>query len=339
MIQRAFQPAEIPVRMDRLRVSTEEEEPITVLQDMAIDNSFDNIPLNYLSPSASPSPDEMIIRQRGRRSASILWSPEKIRDSLTPIRSAMTLRSSPRKRLLITDITPISPDQSHASVPRKSNTSQTKQSLPGGKRLKFDEKPIAQTNIDVPLAETLKGYSHDQLIAIIGGLVKEQPELEVKIRSELPIPDIRQMEEQLSYANKNIYKSLPTSRLAKKTDSISYARAATHLNAFKKTITDHTNTLNTSKNWDALLDYTQMAWTYVKATPIWDNHSHNTCRRNCFKILANHMYASLKHGGILLGENRIYELSNRIWNMSEDCNDSQINLNIELLNNIIATIE
>lgn len=64
MIQRAFT-AEIPVRMDRLRVSTDEEEHSTVLQDMAIDNSFDNIPLNYLSPSASPSPDEMIIRQRG----------------------------------------------------------------------------------------------------------------------------------------------------------------------------------------------------------------------------------------------------------------------------------
>lgn len=63
MLQRAFT-AEIPVRMDRLRVSTDEEH-VSVLQDMAIDNSFDNIPVNYLSPSASPSPDEMIIRQRG----------------------------------------------------------------------------------------------------------------------------------------------------------------------------------------------------------------------------------------------------------------------------------
>ncbi len=183
------------------------------------------------------------------------------------------------------------------------------------------------------------GYSRDQLIEIIGGLVKEQPELERKIRNELPIPDIRQMEEQLSNANKNIYKSLPTSRLAKKTDSISYARAVTHLNSFKKTIMDHTNTLNISKNWDALLDYTQMAWTYVKATPIWDNHSHNTCRRSCFKILSNHLYVALKQGGILLGEHRIYELSNRIWNMSNECNDSQINLSIELLNNITASIE
>jgi hypothetical protein len=61
MNQRALT-AEMPIRIDRLRVSTDEESH--VLQDMAIDNSFDNIPLNYLSPSASP--DEMIIRQRGK---------------------------------------------------------------------------------------------------------------------------------------------------------------------------------------------------------------------------------------------------------------------------------
>lgn len=93
----------------------------------------------------------------GRRSTSIFWSPEKIRDTLTPIRSAMTLRSSPRKRLLLSDIIPISPDQSHSTTPRKSNPNQLKQTFPGGKRLKFDEKPLAQTNTDVPLTDILKG--------------------------------------------------------------------------------------------------------------------------------------------------------------------------------------
>jgi hypothetical protein len=324
--------AEIPIRMNRLRVSTDEEE-ISVLQNMTIDSSFDNIPA-YLSPSVSP--DEMIIRQRGRRSASIFWSPEKIRSSLTPLKSPMTLRSSPRKRLLLTDITPITPDQ---FTPRKSSANPTKQTFPGGKRLKFDEKPIAQTNTSVPLSVALKGMSHDQLIAIIGGLVKEQPELEQKIRSELPTPDISHMEEQLNNAKKNIYKCLPNSRLANKTDSISYSRAATHLNTFKKTIVDQTCRLHDSKNWDALLDYTKMAWTYVKATPLWDNHSHNTCRRNCFKILSQNLYVCLKYGGTLLGEHRIFELSNRVLDMSHDCDNSQIIPSIDLLNNIIAAIK
>lgn len=94
MIQRAFT-AEIPVRMDRLRVSTDEEERNTVLQDMAIDNSFDNIPLNYLSPSASPSPDEMIIRQRGKLS-------ELIEKSATFFTRLLYNRSSKHFHILVT---------------------------------------------------------------------------------------------------------------------------------------------------------------------------------------------------------------------------------------------
>jgi hypothetical protein len=69
----------------------------------------------------------------------------------------MTLRSSPRKRLLLTDITPITSDQTQSTPPRKSLLNNIKETFPGGKRLKFDEKPIAQTNTHVPLNETLKG--------------------------------------------------------------------------------------------------------------------------------------------------------------------------------------
>lgn len=64
MFQRVL-PVEIPIPMDRLRVSTEEEDlDSNVLQNITID-SFSNIP-NYLSPSASP--DELVIRQRGKMS-------------------------------------------------------------------------------------------------------------------------------------------------------------------------------------------------------------------------------------------------------------------------------
>ncbi|KAJ6633555.1 hypothetical protein Bhyg_15567 [Pseudolycoriella hygida] len=340
MYQRAYA-ADMPTRMEQLRVSTEEDEPtepITVLRNLIVNSSYDNIPLNYLSPtiSASPSPDEMIIRQRGRRARSFFWSPEKVRDSVTPVKSTMTLRSSPRKRLYPADGTPDSSDESKIS-PRKSLFIQLRETIPGGKKLKFDDKPIAQTNTGVPLTETLKGYTQDQLIAIIGGLIKEQPMLEQKIRNELPIPDISQMEEQLNIANKNIYRSLPQSRLAKKTDGISYSRAVTHMNTFKKTIMDHTTMLSISENWDALLDYTLMAWAYVRTTPVWDNNSHNACRRYLFKTLASHLFVSLKRGGALLGEDRISRLSYRITGLQNDFNDLQINSFIELLNNIHET--
>ena len=51
--------SEIPVRMGLLRVSTDEPVPFATI----IDSPINNIPPSYLSPA--PSPDELVIRQRG----------------------------------------------------------------------------------------------------------------------------------------------------------------------------------------------------------------------------------------------------------------------------------
>jgi len=54
-----------------------------------------------------------------------------------------------------------------------------------------------------------------------------------EIKDGLPAPDIRPLEDRLNYLKKNIFKSLPNSRLTSKTDSPAYSRAATHVLAFK----------------------------------------------------------------------------------------------------------
>lgn len=54
-----------------------------------------------------------------------------------------------------------------------------------------------------------------------------------EIKDSLPAPDIRPLEDRLNYLKKNIFKSLPNSRLTSKTDSPAYSRAATHVLAFK----------------------------------------------------------------------------------------------------------
>lgn len=54
-----------------------------------------------------------------------------------------------------------------------------------------------------------------------------------EVKEMLPKPDLHPLEEQLNYLKKNIFKSLPTSRLTSKTDSPAYSRAATHVLAFK----------------------------------------------------------------------------------------------------------
>lgn len=70
--------------------------------------------------SPAPSPEELVIQQRGRRRLPVTWSPDidatkregpaakdrtPIKSSLkdSPMKSSIVLRSSPRKRLLLND--------------------------------------------------------------------------------------------------------------------------------------------------------------------------------------------------------------------------------------------
>lgn len=298
----------------------------------------------------------MIIRQRGRR-RSINWSPDKIPSSTaallsilrTPTKptSTMTLRSSPRKRLHLDGVPSSSvlwSPQSNGQSPRKaivrtmSQLTTTPQSYtPQTKRSRITESPIAQQNQKTPLAKILKGLSQAQLITVIQEIVNNEPGVETKIRSHLPMPDIKPMEEQLMQLKKNIFRSLPTSRLVKNTDSVGHARAATHLATFKKTVVDQSQQLNESENWDALIDYCLMAWPIVRATPIWDNKTHNSIRRSCFKILSWHCLCALKTAGCALGEQRLKDLLNQMASMKVDCDD--ISSCEPHLDNLLDTID
>lgn len=55
--------AEIPVRMGLLRVSTDDPDILLHHNVTTLDSPNANIPNSYLSPA--PSPDELVIRQRG----------------------------------------------------------------------------------------------------------------------------------------------------------------------------------------------------------------------------------------------------------------------------------
>lgn len=294
------------------------------LHPVLVDSPAANIPDSYLSPRMSP--DEAVIQQRGRRRIPIMWSPEKGLPSphKTPTKSisAMTLRSSPRKRSLIKELSNARVSELDASYasPSSKRSTPSKGSPGNAKKLRLQEGSINRNNAE-SLATLLKGFSQDQLISIITGMAQTNPRMEESIRSNLPIPDITPLEEQLSYQKRNIFKSLPATRLVSKTDSPSYARAATHLATFKKTLVEHSQTLHNAKHWDALLDYVTMAWGYVRSTPVWDNHAHNAVRRHCFKILSYHACSALKNGLTALGEDRVIRLQGKLKAMAADCED------------------
>lgn len=307
----------------------------SILGNALIDSPVNNIqiPLSFLSPQLSP--DEQIIQLRGRRKIS--WSPrtDSFSSGLSPLKtptkklSAMQLRSSPRKRLM-PDFSEETPEKEKRATPQKPSSTT--------KRIRFEESNNARLNMDVPLSKLLKGMSQDQLINVILGAVRQEPYLEEQLRLNLPAPDLKPMEDRLNLLKKNITKSLPKTRLVSKTDTASFSRASAHLDAFKKCLLDQVKLLCESAHYNALVDYILLSWSYVKALPVFDNSSHNTVRRTCFKLLAQYLGISLKQGGTFLGEKRLFELKARLKTMTMEYNDLELQKVAveELLNNVFV---
>ncbi|CAF4856677.1 unnamed protein product [Pieris macdunnoughi] len=323
--------AEIPARMDRLRM--------TPLQAIAINTRevSPGLPTGYLSPA--PSPDEQLIQQRGRKRAPVSWSPDidSKRNSTfhsavrtppregssrsSPPKLGVTLRSTPRKRLLLDEervpITPEKIDFSDLSTPQKFKITSPVKSTPPIKRCRLEK--LLDPDYKGPIDTPLKGLSPTQLINIIKKIAHKHPELDDEIRSELPLPDLSPLEERLNYLKSNIFKSLPTSRLTSKTDSPAFSRVATHLAAFKKCLVDQGKMLIESQHWESVLQYVFLAWSYVRATPVWDNQPHNVQRKQCFRALSNFCMTALKKG--VFTSDVLLNLQDKLQSMEADSED------------------
>ncbi|XP_017023145.1 uncharacterized protein [Drosophila kikkawai] len=364
--------AEIPDRLEALRMANtptnanrrtpDEPTPAAVVINtpnangglgLRVDNDVNVVQAQDFVFSPLPSPDELVIRQRGRRRFTTTFSPDKVNGGggsssgssmrspfqRTPTKnlqltSGMILRSSPRKRLTMGS-TPPEPMPMETYSPIKMAT--TKQLWPGTpivKKLKMDDRPVGQTNNDVALPVLLQGLSQQQLIELITNSVNTTSD-EEEIRRQLPTPDISSLEQELHHVKRLIFKSLPTSRLCKKTDAAAYSKASMHLNEFKRVLQLQAKRLHDSSHWDALVDYVSMAWQYVASTPNWESHAHNAVRRQCFKLLACSCYAAIKHGGMRLGQTRLESLERNLREWSKDYEDvlSCVNALQRTLNN------
>ena len=211
-----------------------------------------HMPSSMMSPA--PSPDEMIIRLRGRKKTPITWSPASVDGvqklsqyqvtptkgffffpspqipaggfkfycfaDATPTRTVLGLRTSPRKRLQLSDTREMATNTSPDKL---------KKPQPGSKRPRTEGTPPGSP----PLEVSVNALSRWQLVDLIQKLAAQHPELKQEIQLSMPEPDLQPVEEQLMYLKKNIFKSLPNSRLSSKTDSAAFNKACVHLNAFK----------------------------------------------------------------------------------------------------------
>jgi len=338
-----------------------------------------------LPPQPTPSPDEMVIAARGRRSLPLTFSPDVHTTPLrhrqpinqqgsnlgaqqgsgtnggplvanrarstrlgwqTPPNSVSRLllptRTSPRKRLTLTDSPPTSNTPSTSSPNSTSSPSvgaggagdsKSKRASPISKRYRANtaaaataqqlflqeqqltdslnnatsnagsspdttgtSSVLSSSTIQPDPATLLKGLSRDQMVTLLTGLMEKRPEVKEDIRNLMPEPDLAAMEDHLNYLKRNIFKSLPNSRLESKSDSMAYNRVSTHLAAFKKAVVDQGKRLVEAQSWVSVLDHAVMAWTYVRSTPVWDNAPHNNARRQCFKALAANALQAIKKG-------------------------------------------
>ncbi|KAG0717696.1 hypothetical protein GWK47_000848 [Chionoecetes opilio] len=185
-----------------------------------------NLPSSYLSPT--PSPDELVIRERGRRSLPIEWSPIPIespikRNDKTPIKRSpgkglIVLRSSPRKRLQLSDASPKELLESRRRMMQMSPILKKCRSLTVSPALS-------------PPEVAIKGLSQNQLVEVLS----------------------------------------------------------------HRTLVEQCTQLVEAEQWVSLVEYCLLAWSYVRATPIWDSPQHNGCRRTCFKTLVQHCLQGLKN--------------------------------------------
>ncbi|ESO93939.1 hypothetical protein LOTGIDRAFT_228646 [Lottia gigantea] len=289
-------------------------------------------PNNWLPPSPTVTPDESIIRQRGRKSTTPVGhtrtSPRKSprknltvdltqtqlqsgstpvvneKDSETPGRTSNTALRGIRKRLVLSsnkDITDEDLDDPDypvtlASPPKKKKERKST----AGIRNEFEDK--------------LKALSQSQIVDVVLKLVQDNEELKTEILQALPAPDISPLIKNLEYLRRNILKALPWTKYGSDRDAFCYRRCKTHVDSFKSACVSQGKNL-AAHSWNAAMDYIRQAWDEVSETPDWMNESHCKSKQACYKSLAVLAKQAIK--GSTLEKNQYEDFKEWLQEVSE----------------------
>jgi len=286
---------------------------------------INSIPTAQSQVRSSISPEEMVIRTRGRRRFPPSFSPEKMvtpspvysRDFPSPPRKSSPSRSSTaaagktnsrltdaadqvRRQLRFTE-----EESEEFSILKlipvvRKTAAQNESSSPHPSEIEFLTKhkikkprilPPGAGGDNNPLQQNplrlAMGLSKNQLVEdLLASLIDTDPSIASNLQKLLPKPDLSGLIIHLTYLSQNIYKDIPVSRSSPRTDSMAYNRVSVHLSAFKKSLLEDLALLLGAGQWASVLEYVIMAWEIVQATPIWANPIHNTSRNSCFKHMA-----------------------------------------------------
>ncbi|XP_063976342.1 uncharacterized protein LOC135162115 [Diachasmimorpha longicaudata] len=264
--------------------------------------------------SPAPSPDELVIQKRGRRSKSIVWSPEADakRDNLlslsfrdrTPVKSptkaSSHMKNTPRKRLLLDDNDDVTPDKS---------------------KVERD----GQRQFTGNLMNGLRGLSNEQLVKVIMDIVSMQEDgalsLNDKLRDivikRMPVADVQPLRERLSALRQNVSASLMS---FERMDEFSYNHAFIHLETFQKTLVEQGCKLIDSEHWTAAMQYVFLAWPITKDLP--ECPPIDNTPQKCFQSLTQICRDALLNGNFV--NSTLQMFADKMETMIHDCDDMRI---------------
>ncbi|XP_003746093.2 uncharacterized protein LOC100897785 [Galendromus occidentalis] len=245
--------------------------PLSVRELELNRGDFSNL-INLQRMSLEPqglSPEEEILRLRGRRSFEVHAPINIARYTLSPTKKvkspakALQFRS-PRKRPQTDDASP-SKASGSPSKPAKRCRLLTK--------LKDETDPTT----------ALRSLNKDQLLSLLSRAMTDE-EVRAQVSSQIPVPDLQRMEGKLQQRLKIVLSC--TGGKQQLSPSVSYKKMHPSLDAFKLKVTSHTESLLRGEQWSAGLEYVLLAWPYVRQLPEWRDNIQNRTRLQCFKILA-----------------------------------------------------
>lgn len=182
--------------------------------------------------TATSSPDELVIQKRGRRSRTIIWSPEA--DSKRNSLLSYSLRDRTPEKINPGLESPVIL-KNHMPIRKRLELSldydETALATPEKQRKSLNQTEFTGNSLD----NGLRGLSNAQLIKVIMDLVTMQEEGNLSLDSKLrdvvstiiPIADVYPLHERLNNLRQNVCSSFASS------NESAYVRAYIHLNAYQ----------------------------------------------------------------------------------------------------------
>lgn len=114
------------------------------------------------------------------------------------------------------------------------------------------------------------------------------------VQELLPKPDLTHSTQKLEKLLHQVYRAFPQKHWGNSRDAFCFRRVQIPIETFKRKCLERGQQLCQAEQWCSLLEYAQLAWSFVRKLPDWEDSSHNRAKLLCFRSLAAHCSTALR---------------------------------------------